>query len=125
MEVDLTNDGAVGLKLRPSVARSFIHFVVSSPAELDRVAITGLADGAGDAAKGEPAASSRDGSQEFGQADEVIGRKRQRKSSIDPVAPPQFQRRSALPGPPSGGTTVGRRRGPPGRDRGLPLVRRA
>jgi hypothetical protein len=41
VEANLTDDGAVGLKLGPSVARSLVHFVVSGPAELNGVAVAG------------------------------------------------------------------------------------
>lgn len=50
-------EGTIGLKLSPSVAAGFVHFVVALPGELNRIAVAGTVDGAGDAAEGELAAA--------------------------------------------------------------------
>src|SRR5712672_2486443 len=53
MEADLAGDRAIGLKLGPAVAASFVHFVVAVPGEFDGIRVSGSIDGAGDATESE------------------------------------------------------------------------
>lgn len=57
MEADLPCDGAVGQKLRPSIAAGLVHFVVAFPGELNSVGLVSAVDRAGDSAEGELAAA--------------------------------------------------------------------
>jgi hypothetical protein len=57
VEADLLRDGAIRLKLGPSVIAGLVHFVVAVPCELDGACTAGSVDGAGDAVEGELAAT--------------------------------------------------------------------
>jgi len=49
----LAFEGAVSLKLSPSVSAGLVHFVIPLPIEFDGVAVTGSSNGARDTAEGE------------------------------------------------------------------------
>ena len=55
-EADFTFEGSVILQFSPAITSSWLHFVVSLPAELDGIAIAGAMDGAREAIEGELAA---------------------------------------------------------------------
>ena len=55
-EADFTFERAVILQFGRSITAGWLHFVVSTPAELDGIAIAGAMDGAREAIEGELAA---------------------------------------------------------------------